>query len=121
TRYTDLGWNASSSQYVVIGTRSFNNGGVGTVKCHLANGPAVVCPGGDHINPEFDLGYDTQFNAMLRERDGRWLVAGTRRVTDSASADAFVARIDQAMHLDTIEFAAPAGFLAHDFGLPGLS
>lgn len=121
TAFSDLGWDVAGGFYVVVGTYDGVSGDDGVAECYLPTGNSVVCPGGNPGDPDIELGYDTQFNALLRESDGRWLVAGTRRATQAAATDAFVARLDRALHVESVEFAAPAGFIAHDFGLPGLA
>jgi uncharacterized delta-60 repeat protein len=120
--YAALGWDPVHANYVAVGTRASVDGDVGITRCITSNGLGTICPGGQVGDTHtVILGFDTQFSALLRESDGRWLVAGTVRATEGADGDAFVARLDRSLYLESVEFAAPAGFLAHDFGVPGLS
>jgi uncharacterized delta-60 repeat protein len=118
TGYTDVAWDPQWKEYVVIGNYTTSQGVRGYTACLLPGGNAVVCPHGDNSG-YYDLGYDVTFDSLLRQADGRWLVAGSYRPIENGSSDLFVARLDPSLALDTTEFAAPQGYAVHDFGLPG--
>ncbi|HEU4665550.1 MAG TPA: hypothetical protein VFS55_16085 [Dokdonella sp.] len=116
--YTDAVWDAQWHEYVVIGNRASAQGMRGHTDCLLPDGNSVICPHGNNSG-DYDLGYDVVFASLLRQTDGRWLVAGSYRPADNAPTDLFVARLDPSLALDSVEFAAPQGYAVHDLGLPG--
>lgn len=115
SEYTDVAWNAQWQQYVAIGNRMAPSSR-GFTRCLLAGGGGVTCPHGIAPGYEYALSHSVTFSALLPQADGRWLVAGSHVPTQNAPSDLFVARLDPSLELDALEFAAPAGRAAHDFG-----
>jgi uncharacterized delta-60 repeat protein len=117
SEYTDVAWDAHWKQYVAIGNH-VGSQSRGYSRCLLAGGGGLMCPHGDDSG-DYTLGYNVTFSALLPQADGRWLVAGSYVPAQNAPSDLFVARLGPSLALDTLEFAAPAGYAVHDFGMSG--
>lgn len=113
SEYTDVAWDAQWKQYVAIGNHVSTHSR-GYSRCLLAGGGGLACPHGDDSG-DYNLGYSVTFSALLPQADGRWLVAGSYVPAQNAPSDLFVARLGSSLALDTLEFAAPAGYAVHDF------
>lgn len=116
--YTDVAWDPQWQRYVAIGNHQQTTMR-GHVDCLLPDGNGAFCPHSVQSGSDFVLGHGVWFTSLLRQGDGRWLVAGSYAASQDGPTDLFVARLDPSAELDTLEFAAPDGFVAHDFGLSG--
>ncbi|HEY6943205.1 hypothetical protein [Dokdonella sp.] len=116
--YTDVAWDPQWQRYVAIGNH-LQTTMRGHVDCLLPDGNGATCPHALDAGSDFVLGYGVWFSSLLRQVDGRWLVAGSYAASQGGPTDLFVARLEPSTELDTLEFAAPDGFATHDFGLAG--
>ena len=116
--YTDVLWDAQWERYVAIGNH-LQSTMRGHIDCLLGDGNGVICPHGNNGGSDYTLGSGVWFTSLLRQADGRWLVAGSHSAGQGSPTDFFVARFDLSLEFDTIEFAAPQGYATHDIALPG--
>jgi uncharacterized delta-60 repeat protein len=116
--YTDVVWDAQWERYVAIGNH-LQSTMRGHVDCLLEDGNGVICPHGNGSGTDYILGNGVWFTSLLRQADGRWLVAGSYSAAQGSPTDFFVARFDLSLEFDALEFAAPQGYATHDVALPG--
>ena len=115
TRYVDVAWDASAERFVAIGNYT---AGVpeGLIICHLPNGGPVTCPGGNGASVDVALGAGVILTDLLRQSDGRLLIAGTWVPQANGPARTLLLRVRKGLQLDTADFNAPQGYIGHSYG-----
>ncbi|HEX7769658.1 MAG TPA: hypothetical protein VF422_06480, partial [Dokdonella sp.] len=115
--YTDAIYDEQAERIVVIGAISVNTPYPrGYAACYLDYGNLAPCPGGFSPTLTFDAGVAVAFDDLVRQPDGRWLVAGTWKPVDNGPWRTLLMRIGRDLSVDAHDFAAPDGYIGHSYG-----
>lgn len=117
THYVDVAHDPAVNRIVAIGNTAVTSAAQkGYAACYLPAGNLVACPGGFNSDQTVALGSGVAFSDLLLQPDGRWLVAGAWKPLVDGPWRTLSLRLGRDLGLDTVDFAAPQGYVGHSYG-----
>lgn len=116
--YSDAIHDERIDRIIAIGTGSIASPvQKGFAACYLPHGGLVACPGpGGLATHDIALGSGVALRDLLRQPDGRWLVAGAWKPLQDGPWRTLLLRLGQGLALDVGDFGAPQGYMGHSHG-----